>query len=59
MSITVDILRYEEGDGTALVEKVKDTAGQKGTGKWTVISALDNGVPVTTVCKALLLWRCW
>ena len=41
MDITTDILAYKDADGTPLVEKILDTAGQKGTGKWTGINALD------------------
>ena len=50
--ITRDILGYKE-DGEALVEKILDTAGQKGTGKWTAVSALDLGVPLTLIGEAV------
>lgn len=43
--------------GDYLVEKIKDTAGQKGTGKWTAISALDFGIPVTLIGEAVFA-RC-
>lgn len=43
--------------GNYLLPKIKDTAGQKGTGKWTVISALDYGVPVTLIGEAVFA-RC-
>ncbi len=56
IEITRDILGYEE-DGEALVEKILDTAGQKGTGKWTGISALDLGVPLTLIGEAVFA-RC-
>ena len=52
IEITRDILAYQE-DGEALVEKILDTAGQKGTGKWTGISALDLGVPLTLIGEAV------
>ena len=43
IEITRDILLYDDVDGTPLVEKILDSAGQKGTGKWTAINALDLG----------------
>ena len=46
IEITRDILAYKDEDGSPLVEKILDAAGQKGTGKWTGIEALDHGVPV-------------
>lgn len=52
IEITRDILGYKE-DGEALVEKILDTAGQKGTGKWTGVSALDLGVPLTLIGEAV------
>lgn len=39
----------QDKDGEPLVEKIRDAAGQKGTGKWTAISALDKGMPVTLI----------
>jgi len=53
IEITRDILAFDDKDGTPLVEKIKDTAGQKGTGKWTAISALDLGVPVTLIGESV------
>ncbi|HLN21950.1 MAG TPA: decarboxylating NADP(+)-dependent phosphogluconate dehydrogenase [Bacteroidales bacterium] len=53
IEITRDILGYKENDGTPLVDKILDTAGQKGTGKWTVISALDLGIPLTLIGEAV------
>jgi len=47
----------EDTDGTPLVEKIRDTAGQKGTGKWTAVSSLDLGVPVTLIGEAVFA-RC-
>jgi 6-phosphogluconate dehydrogenase len=52
IEITRDILAYEE-NGEPLVEKILDTAGQKGTGKWTGISALEFGVPLTLIGEAV------
>ncbi|WP_026473299.1 decarboxylating NADP(+)-dependent phosphogluconate dehydrogenase [Alkaliflexus imshenetskii] len=53
IEITRDILAYKDEDGTALVEKILDTAGQKGTGKWTAVSALDLGIPLTLIGEAV------
>ncbi|MCL2800869.1 MAG: decarboxylating NADP(+)-dependent phosphogluconate dehydrogenase [Treponema sp.] len=53
IEITRDILRYKDSDGSPLVEKILDTAGQKGTGKWTGISALEFGVPLTLIGEAV------
>ena len=53
IEITRDILAFQDDDGGALVEKILDTAGQKGTGKWTGVSALDLGVPVTLIGEAV------
>ena len=49
IEITAGIMAFKDTDGTALVEKIRDSAGQKGTGKWTAISALDKGMPVTLI----------
>ena len=53
IEITRDILAYKDEDGKPLVEKILDTAGQKGTGKWTVISSLDEGAPLTLIGEAV------
>jgi 6-phosphogluconate dehydrogenase len=53
IEITRDILRYRDTDGAPLVEKILDTAGQKGTGKWTGIASLDLGVPLTLIGEAV------
>ncbi|XP_008472897.2 6-phosphogluconate dehydrogenase, decarboxylating [Diaphorina citri] len=53
IEITKDILKFKDTDGAPLVEKIKDYAGQKGTGKWTAISALDYGVPVTLIGESV------
>ena len=57
IEITRDILYYNDDDGTPLVEKIMDSAGQKGTGKWTAINALDMGQPVTLIGEAVFA-RC-
>lgn len=57
IEITADILAYKDEDGGALVEKILDTAGQKGTGKWTGIEALELGMPVSLIGEAVFA-RC-
>ncbi|MDI9426422.1 MAG: decarboxylating NADP(+)-dependent phosphogluconate dehydrogenase [Spirochaetota bacterium] len=56
-SITSDILRYKDEDGTPLIEKILDAAGQKGTGKWAGINALNFAVPLTLIVEAVFA-RC-
>jgi len=53
IEITSHILKFKEPDGSYLVDKILDTAGQKGTGKWTVLSGLDHGAPVTLIAEAV------
>ncbi len=53
IEITRDIFGVKDEDGSPLVDKILDTAGQKGTGKWTGISSLDLGVPVTLIGEAV------
>ncbi|KAL0089352.1 6-phosphogluconate dehydrogenase, decarboxylating [Phycomyces blakesleeanus] len=53
IEITRDILKFKDTDGKPLVEKIRDTAGQKGTGKWTGIDSLDRGIPVTLIGEAV------
>jgi 6-phosphogluconate dehydrogenase len=53
IEITRDILAFKDSDGKPLVDKILDTAGQKGTGKWTAISALDLGIPLTLIGEAV------
>jgi len=53
IEITRDILAYKDEDGQPLVEKILDTAGQKGTGKWTVLASLDSGAPLTLIGEAV------
>lgn len=57
IEITRDIMYFDDDDGTPLVEKILDSAGQKGTGKWTAINALDLGMPVTLIAESVLA-RC-
>lgn len=63
IDITANILRFKDDDGEPMVNKILDQAGQKGTGKWTAIAALDAGMPgefslrltlssVVTVCAS-------
>ncbi|MFA5806163.1 MAG: decarboxylating NADP(+)-dependent phosphogluconate dehydrogenase [Melioribacteraceae bacterium] len=53
IEITRDILAFKDEDGKPLVDKILDTAGQKGTGKWTGIASLDLGVPLTLIGEAV------
>jgi 6-phosphogluconate dehydrogenase len=57
IEITRDILGYEDEDGRAVVDLILDTAGQKGTGKWTAIEALNQGQPLTLIGEAVFA-RC-
>ena len=53
IEITRDILAFKDTDGLPLVDKILDTAGQKGTGKWTVLASQDLGIPVTLIAEAV------
>jgi len=53
IEITRDILGFVDQAGEATVDKILDAAGQKGTGKWTVVEALDEGVPLTLIGEAV------
>jgi len=53
IQITGEILRYKDTDGEPIVTKILDSAGQKGTGKWTVSSALDLGVPLSLIAESV------
>ena len=53
IEITRDILAFKDEDGEPLVDKILDTAGQKGTGKWTAVTALDVGIPLTLIGEAV------
>ena len=57
IEISAQIFAKKDEDGSPLVDKILDTAGQKGTGKWTVISALDTGQPVTLIGESVFA-RC-
>ena len=57
IEITADILGYRDENGEVTVDKILDRAGQKGTGKWTGIAALDEGVPLTLISEAVFA-RC-
>jgi 6-phosphogluconate dehydrogenase len=54
IEITRDILGFRDDSGTPLVEKILDSAGQKGTGKWTQAAALEMGVPLTLIGEAVM-----
>jgi 6-phosphogluconate dehydrogenase len=53
IQITGEILRYKDTDGKPIVTRILDSAGQKGTGKWTVSSALDHGVPLSLIGESV------
>jgi 6-phosphogluconate dehydrogenase len=55
--ITANILAVKDEDGEPLVDKILDTAGQKGTGKWASVAALDEGTPLTLISEAVFA-RC-
>jgi 6-phosphogluconate dehydrogenase len=57
IEITRDILAYKDEQGNEVIDLVLDTAGQKGTGKWTVVAALDSGQPLTLIGEAVFA-RC-
>ncbi|KAG8931719.1 6-phosphogluconate dehydrogenase, decarboxylating, partial [Tulasnella sp. 417] len=57
IDITANILKFKDEDGDAMVNKILDSAGQKGTGKWTAVAALDAGMPVTLIGEAVFA-RC-
>jgi len=57
IEITRDILGFQDENGDYVVDQILDTAGQKGTGKWTGISALDMGIPLTLIAEAVFA-RC-
>jgi len=57
IEITRDILGYKDEEGKEVVDLILDKAGQKGTGKWTVVSALDDGMPLTLIGEAVFA-RC-
>jgi 6-phosphogluconate dehydrogenase len=54
IEITGDILGYRDENGEYVIDYILDTAGQKGTGKWTAVSALEMGIPLTLISEAVL-----
>lgn len=57
IEISAEIFAKKDDDGQPLLDKILDTAGQKGTGKWTAIAALDTGIPVTLIGESVFA-RC-
>jgi len=57
IEITSEILAYKDKDNTPMVDSILDAAGQKGTGKWTVIAALDEGIPLSLISESVFA-RC-
>jgi 6-phosphogluconate dehydrogenase len=57
IEISATIFGKKDDDGQPMIDKILDTAGQKGTGKWTAIDALDNGMPVTLIGESVFA-RC-
>ncbi|GAB5518313.1 MAG: decarboxylating NADP(+)-dependent phosphogluconate dehydrogenase [Rhodothermales bacterium] len=53
IEITGEILNYREEDGSATLDVILDAAGQKGTGKWTAIDAMEHGIPLTLISEAV------
>jgi 6-phosphogluconate dehydrogenase len=53
IEITRDILGYKDTDGQPILDKILDTAGQKGTGKWASVESLDEGIPLTLISEAV------
>ena len=53
IEITANILRFKQADGTYLVDSILDVAGQKGTGKWSAMAAMDQNDPLTLVTEAV------
>lgn len=53
IEITADILRHQEKDGSYLLDKILDVAGQKGTGKWSAVAAMDENDPLTLITQAV------
>ncbi|WP_435190269.1 decarboxylating NADP(+)-dependent phosphogluconate dehydrogenase [Pseudothioglobus sp. nBUS_23] len=53
IEITADILKFKEKDGSYLIDNILDTAGEKGTGKWTAAVALELGAPLTLIGEAV------
>ena len=56
IEITSNILKYKDDDGEPVLDKILDKAGQKGTGKWTAIAALDAGMPGMSSCRHSIIF---
>ena len=54
IEITRDIMAFKDKDGSPLLEAILDSAGQKGTGRWTAMNALEMGIPLTLIGEAVL-----
>jgi len=54
IEITAEILAYKDENGDPILDKILDVAGQKGTGRWTAIAALEQGIPLTLISEAVL-----
>ena len=54
IEITRDILAFKDKDGAPLIDKILDTAGQKGTGRWTAMNALEFGIPMNLITESVL-----
>ncbi len=53
IEITAAVLRVTDSDGAPLIEKILDAAGQKGTGMWTAINALESGIPLSLITESV------
>ena len=53
LDISIQVLHKRDGDGGLLVDKILDVAGQKGTGKWTVLEGIERGVYLPTIYEAV------
>lgn len=53
IEITAQILKHRDADGNHLIDKILDTAGQKGTGKWSVINSMEFGIPLNLIATAV------
>ena len=58
IEITANILQHKDKSGGYLIDKILDTAGQKGTGKWSVINAMELGMPLGLIATAVLNAAC-
>ena len=53
IEITADIFAYRDSQGDAIIDHILDTAGQKGTGRWTVVNAMEHGTPLSIIAEAV------